>query len=107
MTTITNNVVRQEFRESNVNLTHAPRVDKEPEIKKEELLTLPEIKFHLDDILKETQIKYSIDEHDNGYIIKVLDKKTDEIIKEIPSHDLQVLRKHFKTYLGVLFNELI
>lgn len=107
MTTITPNVVRQELRESKVLTDNTARVHTDKISKKEEILTLPEIRFHIDEILKETQLKYSIDEQDNGFIIKVMDKKTDKLIKEIPSHDIQVLRKHFKTHMGVLFNELI
>ena len=107
MTTVTTNVIRQELRERKVINTQASIVQAEKRQKKEEILTLPEIKFHLDDILKETEIKYSIDEQENNFIIKVMDKKTDKLIKEIPSHDLQVLRKHFRTHMGVLFNELI
>lgn len=105
------NVMRQQLRESRVINQHhaAPKVESEKidNNQQNEMLTLPEIKLHLDDILKETEIKYTLDEHDNGFIIKVMDKKTDKIIKEIPSHDIQVLRKHFKNHLGVLFNELI
>lgn len=109
MTTITQNVIRQELRKSSVTTqSHKAPIDstKKRQIQ-EDVLTLPEIKNHLDDILKETQIKYTLDEQDNGFIIKVMDKKTDELIKEIPSHDIQVLRKHFRTHIGVLFNELI
>ncbi|MGL1894090.1 MAG: flagellar protein FlaG [Spirochaetaceae bacterium] len=109
MTTITESVVRQELRESRVSLQQKQNAAKvQPEkVKREETLTLPEIKIHLNDILKETQIKYTIDENDNGFIIKVMDKKTDKLIKEIPSHEIQVLREHFRTHMGVLFDELI
>lgn len=109
MTITQDSVIRNEFRESIVTQQshNTPKVKTEKRQKEEELLTLPEIKLHLDDILKETQIKYSIDESDDSFIIKVMDKKTDKLIKEIPSHDMQVLRKHFRTHMGVLFNELI
>ena len=109
MTNITNSVMSQELRKSRVTIQSqvAPKVQSEKRQVDEDVLTLPEIKMHLDDILKETEIKYSLDEQDSGFIIKVMDKKTDEIIKEIPSHDIQVLRKHFRTHIGVLFNELI
>jgi len=110
MTTITQNVIRQELRESSrvtAQSQEATRVLAKNRQTSEDVLTLPEIKLHLDDILKETQIKYTLNENDSGFIIKVMDKKTDEVIKEIPSHDIQVLRKHFRTHIGVLFNELI
>jgi len=73
----------------------------------QEKATIPEIKEHLDSILKETRITYKIDEDDSSFIIKVMDIKTDKVIKEIPSHDIQVLRKHFKEQLGIIFDELI
>lgn len=107
--TITNNIVGQELRESIVSVQKnepAKVLHKEKKYE-DEAITLPEIKMHLDDILKETQIKYSIDDQDNGFIIKVMDKKTDKLIKEIPSHDIQVLRKHFRNHFGILFDELI
>ncbi len=107
MTTVTTNVIRQELRESKVINRQATKVQAEKKQTKEEILTLPEIKFHLDDILKQTTLKYSVDETENDFIIKVMDKKTDKLIKEIPSHDIQVLRRHFRAHMGVLFNELI
>lgn len=107
--TITNSFVRQELGESKVNNHNyeAKKIVTKKNIEENDTLTLPEIKAHLDDILKETQIKYTLDEQENGFIIKVMDKKTDKLIKEIPSHDIQVLRKHFRSHMGVLFNELI
>ncbi len=107
MTTIIDNVVRQELRESNPSIKKTATTRVVPKKVNEDELTLPEIELHLDDILKETKIKYSVDEQDNGFVIKVMDKKTDKLIKEIPSHDMQVLRKHLRNHLGVLFNELI
>jgi len=107
MTVITENVIRQDLRESNVRNEKTAKVQAKTKISNEDVLTLPEVKIQLTDILKETKLKYSVDEQDNGFIIKVMDKKTDKIIKEIPSHDIQVLRKHFRTHMGVLFNELI
>ncbi|QEN05754.1 hypothetical protein EW093_13920 [Thiospirochaeta perfilievii] len=107
MTVITENVIRQDLRESNVRNEKTANVQAKTKISNEDVLTLPEVKIQLTDILKETKLKYSVDEQDNGFIIKVMDKKTDKIIKEIPSHDIQVLRKHFRTHMGVLFNELI
>ncbi len=99
------------FREStDSKKSQSPKIIKlqqEKSKQQEERLTLPEIKDHLDEILKETKITYSVDEKDTGFIIKVMDKKTDKIIQEIPSKDIQVLRKHYKDHLGVLFNELI
>lgn len=107
MTTVTTNVIRENIRESKVINIQAPKVQAEKKLNNEEILTLPEIKFHLDDILRQTKLKYSVDVQENDFIIKVMDKKTDKIIKEIPSHDIQVLRKHFRAHMGVLFNELI
>ncbi len=111
MAIITDSVIRQDFREGKTvkKSQSATKVQSEnrQKIDQHEKLTLPEIKLHLDDILKETKIKYTLDEQENGFIIKVMDKKTDKLIKEIPSHEIQVLRKHFKNHLGVLFNELI
>ncbi len=111
MAILTDNVIRQDFRESRVNKQSqtATKVNSKnrPNNEHQEKLTLPEIIEHLDYMVKETKIKYSVDEQDNGFIIKVMDKKTDKLIKEIPSHDIQVLRKHFKNHMGVLFNELI
>ena len=112
MTTSISSTVRNNIRESRVTLNRGTKLPVNTEnLKKSEdkieKLTLPEIKDHLDYMLKETKIKYSIDEQDNGFIIKVMDKKTDKLIKEIPSHEIQVLRKHFKNNIGMLFNELI
>ncbi len=103
-------LTEQSFRESTTTISQSSNkkvLQQEKSNKQHESLTLPEIKGHLDEILKETKITYSVDEKETGFIIKVMDKKTDKIIREIPSRDMQVLKKHFKDHLGVLFNELI
>lgn len=97
-------------RKEPVNQQASQKVTTEESAKraeKKEQITRDTIEPYLNDIVKETTLKYSIDEQNDHFIIKVMDKKTDKIIKEIPSHELQVLRKNFEEQIGVLFDELI
>jgi len=46
-------------------------------------------------------------EHGNEVIIKVIDKETDKVIKEIPPEELQRLHSNLKEAIGLLFDEMV
>jgi flagellar protein FlaG len=40
-------------------------------------------------------------------IVKVIDKETDKVIKELPPEELQRLHRNLKEAAGHLFNEMV
>ena len=52
-------------------------------------------------------LKYSINRETDEVIVKVVDKSTDKVIKEIPPEALQRLQASLKEQLGLLIDEVI
>lgn len=94
--------------------TESPPVHQKP---KEEIpppAPKPEIspEQYLDEILNMTsslnkKLKFSINRELGQVIVKVLDRDTDKVIKEIPPAELQRLHARMKETLGVLFDQQI
>jgi flagellar protein FlaG len=51
------------------------------------------------------KVKLSVNKELNRVIIKIVDKDTDQIIKEIPCKEMQQLAMHLKKAIGILFDE--
>ena len=51
------------------------------------------------------RVKLSVNKEINRVIIKIVDKNTDKVIKEIPCKELQQLAMHLKKAIGILFDE--
>lgn len=78
--------------------------------KEQVALSSEEVKNLVDDIniqfkQKNINLSFSVDEELGDQIIKVLNKETDEVIRQIPSEDLLVLRKKLDHIAGILFDE--
>jgi flagellar protein FlaG len=52
------------------------------------------------------RLQFEVDQNSNQVIVKVIDKETDKVIKEIPPEELQRLSKHIKQAIGLLYDEL-
>jgi len=50
-------------------------------------------------------LKYSISNETDQVIVKVIDKSTDKVIKEIPPEAIQMLQARLKEQLGLLIDE--
>jgi len=48
-----------------------------------------------------------VDHHSNEVIVKVIDKETDKVIKELPPEELQRLHRKLKEAIGLLFDEMV
>ena len=59
----------------------------------------------LSDFLKCHTLQFDINKELGKVIIKVVDPSTKQIVREIPSEDLQKLQAHLKDAVGVLFDE--
>jgi len=74
-------------------------VDKGPDIAK--------LRSTLDKLVKNTRLTYDINEKLNRVIVKVIDKDTNQIIKELPDEELQRIQEHIKDAIGILFDRTI
>lgn len=53
------------------------------------------------------RLGFRIDKELNQVIVKVIDRETDKVIKEIPSQELQRLHLRIKETIGLLFDETV
>lgn len=60
----------------------------------------------LNDLVQSVQrdLQFSIDEFSGDTVIKVLDTKTEEVIRQIPSEEVLALTKNIESLKGVLFS---
>ncbi len=54
-----------------------------------------------------TRFSYKITDELNRFIVKIIDKDTDKVIRQIPSEELQKLHENLKEALGILFDQEI
>lgn len=50
------------------------------------------------------RLKFEVNEELNRVVVKVIDRETDRIIKEIPSAEVQTLISRIRETLGILFD---
>ncbi|MCL2808862.1 MAG: flagellar protein FlaG [Treponema sp.] len=53
------------------------------------------------------KLQFVVDHGSNQVIVKVIDKETDKVIKELPPKELQRLHSYLKEAIGLLFNEMV
>jgi len=53
------------------------------------------------------RLQFVVDQSSNEVIIKVIDKETDKVIKELPPEELQRLHSNLKEAIGLLFDEMV
>ncbi|WP_319561817.1 flagellar protein FlaG [Marispirochaeta sp.] len=53
------------------------------------------------------RLKFSVNRELNQVVVKVIDRETDKVIKEIPHEGLQRLHMRLKEAIGLLFDEEI
>lgn len=72
--------------------------------KLEELqITLEEMNKSLE--MKNIALNYSIDEKTQEIVVKVIEKSSDRVIRQIPPEEALRLRGHIKELLGMIFDE--
>jgi len=52
------------------------------------------------------KLQFVVDHRSNEVIVKVIDKETDKVIKELPPEELQRLHRNIKEAIGLLFDEM-
>ena len=53
------------------------------------------------------KLRFEVDHGSNQVIVKVIDKETDKVIKELPPEELQRLHNNLKDTIGFLFDERV
>lgn len=56
---------------------------------------------------KSTRFSYVLTGEVNRFIVKIIDKETDKVIKQVPSEELQKLHDNLQEALGILFDQEI
>lgn len=81
---------------------------KQPRKENEQILDLDmkELEKSLDEMTRGTRYSYSINKKLNLFVVKIIDKKTDSVIKEIPSNELQRVHENIQKAVGILFDGL-
>jgi flagellar protein FlaG len=53
------------------------------------------------------KLQFVVDHRSNEVTVKVIDSKTDKVIKELPPEELQRMHSRIKETIGFLFDELV
>ncbi|MCB1774598.1 MAG: flagellar protein FlaG [Gammaproteobacteria bacterium] len=68
---------------------------------------LEEVVSDLNNLVRELhrELQFSVDEDSGETVIKVIDKETDEIVRQIPSEEIMELRRRLQQATGVIFRD--
>ena len=61
----------------------------------------------LSDLVTGHKLQFNVNQELDKVVVRVVDTSTNEVIREIPSEDLQRIQARMKHAIGVLFDELI
>ena len=65
------------------------------------------VKAALNRIIRNTRFQYAIKDKLGYFVVRIIDRDTDKVIREIPSKELQRVHEGIDEALGLLFDELI
>lgn len=65
------------------------------------------IKAALDRAVRNRRYSYSFNENMKSFVVKIIDEDSNEIIKEIPSAEIQKLHENIEEAIGLLFDQEI
>ena len=75
-------------------------------VSKDEADDIVESLYELTEMLQ-TSLTFQTDEKSNEVVIKVIDKKTNEVIRQIPNEEIMQLREKMKEMTGILLSESV
>jgi flagellar protein FlaG len=61
----------------------------------------------LSDVVMGRKVQFNVNQELNEVIVSIVDPKTNKVIKEIPSEDIQKLKVRIRKAIGLLFDEMI
>ncbi|MDE5899549.1 MAG: flagellar protein FlaG [Treponemataceae bacterium] len=59
------------------------------------------------DLVMGRKLRFNVNNELGSIVVKIIDPNTEQVIKEIPSEDIQKLKIRIRQTIGVLFDELI
>ncbi len=59
----------------------------------------------MSELLTGTKLQFNVNKELNSVIVKIIDKDTNKIVKEIPSEEIQNLKLRIRKAIGNLFDE--
>lgn len=68
---------------------------------------LDETKSILNEITNNTRFSYSVNEKIDSFVVKIIDKNTDRVVKEIPSRELQTLHENLREAIGIFIDQMV
>ena len=77
------------------------------EASKESLEASVEQLQRLSDLVTGNKLRFAVNDEIGRVVVTVLDASTNEVIREIPSEDLQRIQARMKRAIGILFDEMI
>jgi len=73
-------------------------------------LTVPDLKETksiLNEFTNNTRFSYSINEKIDSFVVKIIDRSTDKVVKEIPSRELQTLHENLREAIGIFIDRMV
>ena len=67
---------------------------------------LNETRSILNEITMNTRFSYSINEKTDSFVVKIIDRNTDKVVKEIPSRELQILHENLREAIGMFIDRM-
>lgn len=68
---------------------------------------LAEVAARMNEHMQQMQrsLRFSVDDASGRIVVKVIDKDTDEVIRQIPSEEMLAMMKHISEFDGLIFDD--
>ncbi len=93
--------------ETEVPANANPDASRKAERAEQEQEPLENVVSNLNQLVRDLhrELQFSVDEDSGDTVIKVIDSKTDEVLRQIPSEEVMRLRQRLEEAAGVIFQD--
>jgi len=84
-----------------------PEAKSEPKKEKPQVIHATAADLEQVSLVFNRRLRFVVDQNSNEVIVKVIDKETDKVIKELPPEELQRLHRNVREVIGFLFDERV
>lgn len=93
--------------EADVQAKDSPNLARQAEQAEKESEPLEDVVSDLNNLVRELhrELKFSVDQDSGDTVIKIVDRETDEVVRQIPSEEVMHLRKRLQEAVGVFFQD--
>jgi flagellar protein FlaG len=88
-------------------VVHLPLPKKKVEVPELSQQQLSRMRAALDRVIKNTRYSYSVNEKLGMVVVRIIDRDTDNVIKEIPAREIQRMHENIQEAVGLLFDTQI